>query len=125
MAARRPLTIQEMAIALGIATISDPQTIRQAKLDPIQLEEKLRQLCGLFVFTNNSKIYLIHQTAREFLIKKKSSSYPNSAYWNSLTHAENQMAEICLRYLLMEDLEYDEDRSGSLTGCFLEYSAAH
>ncbi|KAJ5706518.1 hypothetical protein N7536_002207 [Penicillium majusculum] len=125
VAARRPLTIQQMAIALGIATIPDPQTIRQAKLDPVQLEEKLRQLCGLFVFTNNSKIYLIHQTAREFLIKKKSSSYPNSTYWNSLTHAEDQMAEICLRYLLMEDLEYDEDRSGALTGCFLEYSAVH
>ncbi|OQE34407.1 hypothetical protein PENCOP_c018G08548 [Penicillium coprophilum] len=125
VAARRPLTIQEMAIGLGIATTSDPQTIRQAELDPVQLEEKLRQLCGLFVFTNNSKIYLIHQTAREFLIEKKNSSYPDSAYWNSLTHAEDQMAEICLRYLLMEDLEYDEDRSGSLTGCFLEYSAAH
>ncbi|CAI7613127.1 unnamed protein product [Penicillium viridicatum] len=125
VAARRPLTIQQMAIALGIATISDPQTIRQAELDPVQLEEKLRQLCGLFVFTNNSKIYPIHQTAREFLIEKKNSSYPNSAYWNSLTHAEDQMAEICLRYLLMEDLEYDIDRSASLTGCFLEYSAAH
>lgn len=35
------------------------------------------------------------------------------------------MAEICLRYLLMEDLEYDKDRLGALTGCFLEYSAAH
>jgi hypothetical protein len=127
VAARRPLTIQEMAIALGIATISDPQTLKQAELDPVQLEKKLRQLCGLFVFTNNSKIYLIHQTAREFLIDKKNSSYPNSAYWNSLTHAEDQMAEICLRYLLMEDIEYDgdEDKSGSLSGCFLEYSAAH
>ncbi|CAG8312963.1 unnamed protein product, partial [Penicillium salamii] len=125
VAARRPLTIQEMAIALGIATISDPQTIRQAELDPVQLEGKLRQLCGLFIFTNNSKIYLIHQTAREFLIEKKTSIYPNSTYWNSLTHAEDQMAGICLRYLLMEDLKYDEDRSGSLTGCFLEYAAAH
>lgn len=78
-----------MAIALGIATISDPQTIRQAKLDPIQLKAKLRQLCGLFVFINNSKIYLIYQTAREFLIEKNDSSYPNSVYWNSLTHAED------------------------------------
>ncbi|KAJ6118823.1 hypothetical protein N7471_013443 [Penicillium samsonianum] len=125
VAARRPLKIQEMAIALGIATISDSQTIRQAELDPVQLEGKLRRLCGLFVFTNNSKIYLIHQTAREFLIEKKNSSYPNSAYWNSLTHAEDQMAEICLRFLLMEDLEYDEDDSRSHTRSFLEYSAAH
>ncbi|KAJ5359789.1 hypothetical protein N7517_008980 [Penicillium concentricum] len=125
VAARRPLTIQEMAMALGIATSSGSPTTKQAGLDPIGLHGKLRRWCGLFVFTNNSKIYLIHQTAREFLIEKKNSSYPNSTYWNSLTHAEDQMGEICLRYLLMEDLECDEDRSGSLAGCFLEYSAAY
>ena len=125
VAARRPLTIQEMAMALGIATSLGSPTIKQAGLDPIGLDGKLRRWCGLFVFTNNSKIYLIHQTAREFLIEKENSSNPNSAYWNSLTDAEDQMAEICLRYLLMEDLEYDKDESGSLTICFLEYSAAH
>jgi hypothetical protein len=125
VAARRPLTIEEMAMALGIATSSGSPTIKQAGLDPIGLDGKLRRWCGLFVFTNNSKIYLIHQTAREFLIEKENSSNPNSAYWNSLTDAEDQMAEICLRYLMMEASEYDEDESGSLTGCFLEYSAAH
>ena len=125
VAARRPLTIEEMAMALGIATSSGSRTKKQARLDPVGLDSKLRRWCGLFVFTNNSKIYLIHQTAREFLIEKKNSSNPNPAYWNSLTHAEDQMAEICLRYLLMEDSEYDEDESGSLEGCFLEYSAAH
>ncbi|KAJ5932852.1 hypothetical protein N7516_007341 [Penicillium verrucosum] len=125
VAARRPLTIREMAMALGIATSSGSPTTKQAGLAPIGLDGKLRRWCGLFVFTNNSKIYLIHQTAREFLIKKKISSNPTSAYWNSVTDAEDQMAKICLRYLLMEDSEYDEDESGSLTGSFLEYSATH
>ncbi|CAI7653375.1 unnamed protein product [Penicillium crustosum] len=125
VAARRPMTIQEMAMALGIATSSRSPVTKQAGLDPIGLDGKLRRWCGLFVFTNNSKIYLIHQTAREFLIEKENSGNPNSAFWDSLTHAEDQMAEICLKYLLMENSEYDEDESGSLTGCFLEYSAAH
>ncbi|KAJ5865176.1 uncharacterized protein N7529_007092 [Penicillium soppii] len=125
VAARRPLTIQEMAMALGIATSSRSLVTIQAGLDPIGLDGKLRRWCGLFVFTNNSKIYLIHQTAREFLIEKENSSNPNSAYWNSLTDAEDQMAEICLKYLLMEDSEYDEDDSRSHTRSFLEYSAAH
>jgi hypothetical protein len=125
VAARRPLTIQEMAMALGIATSSGSQTTKQAGLDPIGLDGKLRRWCGLFVFTNNSKIYLIHQTAREFLIEKKISNNPTSAYWNSLTDAEDQMANICLRYLLMEDSEYDEGESGFFRGSFLEYSATH
>lgn len=125
VAARRPLTIKEMAMALGIATSSASPTTKQDGLDPIGLDGKLRRWCGLFVFTNNSKIYLIHQTAREYLIEKKNFSNLKSAYWSSLTDAEDQMAEICLTYLLMENLEYDEDDSGSHARSFLEYSAAH
>ncbi|OQE34403.1 hypothetical protein PENCOP_c018G00646 [Penicillium coprophilum] len=125
VAARRPLTMREMAMALGIATVSGSPTAKQTALDLIGLDDKLRRWCGLFVFTNKSKLYLTHQTAREFLIKKNNSSNPNSTYWNSLAHAEDQMAKICLSYLLMEGLEYDEGESGSLTGSFLEYSAAH
>jgi hypothetical protein len=89
VAARRPLTIREMAMALGIATCLGPRTTIQAGLDPIDLDEKLRQLCGLFVFTNHSKIYLIHQTAREFLIEKKRLNILNFAYWSSLSDAED------------------------------------
>lgn len=125
VAARRPLTIQEMAMALGIATSSKLLVTKQAGLDPIGLDGKLRRWCGLFVFINNSKIYLIYQTAREFLVQKENSGNPNSVYWHSLTGAEDQMAEICLTYLLIEDSEYDEGKWGSLTRCFLEYLAAH
>jgi hypothetical protein len=114
-----------MAMALGITTCSESQTAKQAGLDPIHLDKKLRQLCGLFVFTNNSKIYLIHQTAREFLIEKKSWNNLNFAYWSSLSDAEDRMAQICLRYLLMEDLEDDEGKSCSNIRNLLEYSVVH
>ncbi|KAJ9480589.1 hypothetical protein VN97_g12962, partial [Penicillium thymicola] len=123
--ARRPLTIGEMAVALGIATYSEARTTIQAALDPTHLQRKLRQLCGLFVFTNNSKIYLIHQTAREFLIQKERLNNLNSAYWSSLNDAEYQMAQICLRYLLMEDLEDDEGEPCSNIRNLLGYSAVH
>jgi ankyrin repeat protein len=124
VAAGRSLTVREMAMALGIATCLGPRTTTQAGLDPVGLDEKIRQLCGLFVFTNHSKIYLIHQTAREFLIKKSSNNL-NFASWSSLSDAEDQMAEICLRYLLMEDLEICGGKSGSNVRNFLEYSAVH
>ncbi|KOS36610.1 hypothetical protein ACN38_g12632 [Penicillium nordicum] len=123
VAARRPLTMREMAVALGIATFSEARTTMEAGLDPTHLQRKLRQLCGLFVFTNNSKIYLIHQTAREFLIQKKSSDNLYLTYWSGLIEAEHQMADICLRYLLMEDLEDGEVNSN--IQALLEYSAVH
>lgn len=105
VAARRPLTIEEMAMALGIATCSEPRTTKQAGLDPINLHEKLRQLCGLFVFTNNSKIYLIHQTAREFLIGS-GVERPESMVWQGCVNnhdAHRALSEICVAYLILKE----------------------
>ncbi|KAJ5827865.1 hypothetical protein N7447_004628 [Penicillium robsamsonii] len=125
VAARRPLTIREMAVALGIATYPEARTTMEAGLDPTHLQRKIRKLCGLFVFTNNSKIYLIHQTAREFLIQKENLNNLHLTYWSSLSNAEDQMAGICLRYLLMEDLEDDEGQPRFNIRDLLEYSAVH
>ncbi|OQD66277.1 hypothetical protein PENDEC_c056G05958 [Penicillium decumbens] len=111
IAARRPLTTAEMAMALGIATSPQAQIAAKAGLETSQFDKKLRRLCGLFVFVNNSKIYLIHQTAREFLVQKSSSNSVSYLYSWTLTDTEDQMAVICLRYLLMEDLEHDDEDS--------------
>ncbi|KAJ9654757.1 hypothetical protein H2198_006275, partial [Neophaeococcomyces mojaviensis] len=40
--ARRPLTVQEIAILLGIATSARPNSLDQAKLDPVRLKESLQ-----------------------------------------------------------------------------------
>ncbi|KAJ5547283.1 hypothetical protein N7494_004868 [Penicillium frequentans] len=125
VAARRPLTTAEMAMALGIATFPQAQSAAEAGLESAQIDKKLRRLCGLFVFINNYKIYLIHQTAREFLLKKSSSDSTNYLYSWTLTDTEDQMTVICLRYLLMEDLENDDDDSCSNIRSFLNYSAVY
>ncbi|KAJ5160773.1 uncharacterized protein N7482_007777 [Penicillium canariense] len=117
VAARRPLTIQEMAMALGIALQPKCRFAAQASAELEYFDEKLRQLCGLFVFIKNSKIYLIHQTAREFLIGE-STETPHFAYSCKPSENEQLMARICLQYLLMEDLEDDGQK-------LLEYSAVH
>ncbi len=65
--ARRPLTVPEMAIALGIATCTESKSsLSQVQLDPARLRDMVRDWCGLFVFINHDRIYLIHQTAKEF-----------------------------------------------------------
>ena len=69
--ARRPLTVREMDVAFQLA-VESPNALQHQDLDldGDQLRTRIRELCGLFVFINDNRIYLIHQTAKEFLITK-------------------------------------------------------
>ena len=67
VAANRPLTLAEMNIALAIR----PNHCRTEEIDlkpEVSFQVTIRELCGLFVSIRDSKIYLIHQTAKEFLM---------------------------------------------------------
>ncbi|KAJ5814106.1 uncharacterized protein N7503_000856 [Penicillium pulvis] len=128
VAARRPLTTSEMAMALDMASRSRSRVPELARIDPFHLGKKLRQLCGLFVFINNSKIYLIHQTARDFLVGKETIETTHSldlAFPWRLRDPDEQMAHICLRYLSMDDLENKKTTPFCNTSSFLEYSAVY
>ena len=75
LAARRPLSLAELSIALAFqdteqvgGNVSDfivPQT---------RFREHLRDLCGLFVTVVDAKVYLLHQTARAFLLCNEKSA---------------------------------------------------
>ncbi|KAG7152808.1 Vegetative incompatibility protein HET-E-1 like [Verticillium longisporum] len=66
--ARRALTLREMDVVFQLATESpDVDRHRDLDLDGDHLKSRIRELCGLFVFISDNRIYLIHQTAKEFL----------------------------------------------------------
>jgi ankyrin repeat protein len=122
--ARRPLTIQEMAMALGLATSTRVRTAAEAGINPEGLGKKIRQLCGLFVFIKDFKIYLIHQTAREFLMNNISGT--SNCMWNfNRGDIESKMTQICVEYLLMDDLVDNRPEESGSTRSFLTYSARH
>ncbi|RJE17696.1 ankyrin repeat-containing protein, partial [Aspergillus sclerotialis] len=123
--ARRPLTIEEMAMALGLATRIQSRSIADSALDPMGLDSKIRGLCGLFVFINNSRIYLIHQTAREFLLGEGITSNLCPQYSFDRTETEDQLSQICVRYLLLDDLEDNKAQGREKPFGILEYSAEH
>lgn len=118
--AKRPLTTQEMAIALGIATTPPhhKQSESEVSLDPEIVGGKIRSLCRLFVFIQNSKIYLIHKTALEFLIKSKFTTQPGERWYLDLVNIEAMMASICTRYILLDGIENGQKG-------FLAYAAEH
>jgi hypothetical protein len=81
LAAERSLTVKEMNIALEILAMKEKGQ-KCTSEDDIQLEEeesfrkKIENLCGLFVSVIDQKLYLIHQTAKEFLIKRNGYTNP-------------------------------------------------
>ncbi|KAJ5711408.1 hypothetical protein N7488_005564 [Penicillium malachiteum] len=104
VSATSPMTLREMRIALAIERSS-------RSYDDLDMEKEstfatvVRNLCGLFINIVDDHIYLIHQTAKEFLLSEKT---PKPDSWkHSLDPVEGHlvMAEICVVYLSFAEFE--------------------
>lgn len=107
--ARRPLDLCEMASALDIATRPQGMSAIEGKISEQYLKDNIRGWCGLFIFLDNSKIYLIHQTAKEFLLAREEVNIMKGQWKHSLRLAtcESVLAEICVERLSLENpLQY-------------------
>ncbi|PNP55978.1 hypothetical protein THARTR1_03915 [Trichoderma harzianum] len=92
VAAERPLTLAEMELALAIR--QHHKSYKDLTLRPSDRVSKyIRDLCGLFINITDEKIYLLHQTAKEFLVPS-----------NNLHSQEYSLAQ-------REDVPRDEHRS--------------
>ena len=136
VAAARPLSLQEMALALAIK--ENHGSYGDLEFEPeSRFRNTVRELCGLFVTIMDSKIYLLHQTAKEFLVQKESldpANPPNNGHlqWKfSLWPRDSNriLAEICIWHLLFTDFEtyplgVNGDKNQYLNDhIFLDYSA--
>lgn len=103
--ARHPLDLEEMAAALGIATRVHGANSTEGKISPEYLRDNIQGWCGLFIFLDHSKIYLIHQTAKEFLLARDDSVIMEGKWKHSLrlTSCELTLAEACLGWLWLEN----------------------
>ncbi|KAF7510973.1 hypothetical protein GJ744_005519 [Endocarpon pusillum] len=111
--ARRPLTTSEMAMTLGILRRKDLQSFAEFKISEGRLERIIRDLCGLFVFINHSRIYLIHQTAKEFLVQRGPKDVTLTPLWRHSfdpRECETIMARICVDYLSLNEVLIDKIR---------------
>ncbi|KAL8795914.1 MAG: hypothetical protein Q9195_001658 [Heterodermia aff. obscurata] len=114
--ARRPLTVSEMTVALGVDT--SRSTELELDVERTHLETNLRQWCGLFVFINHSRIYLIHQTAKEFLMRESTVEVANNQGWKhclSTMDVEQSMTYICVRYLVQRYMNMGLSKTNSST----------
>jgi hypothetical protein len=140
VAAARPLTLHEMALALAIG----PTHRSLGDLEPDMLSEEqfrleVRELCGLFIVVVDSRIYLLHQTAREFLVHSPSprpSASPSPSgtalRWKFSLHpgkSNRILAESCMWRLSLSDFTLQSFRASPErkkyidTRTFLGYAA--
>jgi hypothetical protein len=135
VAAVRPLSVNEIGVALYIS--EETRTFKDLELqDGGQLEITIRDLCGLFISIVEKKVFLIHQTAKEFLVAQNDlspSTPPSCEIWKcslSIRESNFLLASICVWFLRLEEFRR---RSSSLIKeeitqlvsryDFLEYSA--
>ncbi|KAK6500411.1 hypothetical protein TWF481_010755 [Arthrobotrys musiformis] len=134
IAAARPLTLKEMSLALDME--EGHRSYRDLALRPEErFRENLRDLCGLFVTIVDSKIYLLHQTAKEFLVLQDGTdpSRGDLKWKYSIQPRDShlRLAEICIQHLYFAEFESNplyEDMIPSeyaRSHVFLDYSANH
>jgi ankyrin repeat protein len=137
VAAARPLTLREMALALTIRENHQSYNDVDLKSED-RFRESVRDICGLFVTIIDSRIYLLHQTAKEFLVQNDQEIHPGSFHedfkWkHSLWPPDSHqvLTEICMRYLLFAEFEANPIENNAMISqyngiyVFLDYSANH
>lgn len=115
LAAKRPLAVRELNVALNVSARSSTALSSETYLD-LDLEDDsdfastVRNWCGLFISIDFGKVYFLHQTARDYLISNPvllSSDSEVSVHQQSLTaleEAHSILTESCVSYLLFVDL---------------------
>ncbi|PWW77194.1 hypothetical protein C7212DRAFT_351160 [Tuber magnatum] len=117
VAAARPLTLREMNVAFTIRR--GARTVKGLRGLYPGFEKTVKNLCGLLVHIIHSRVYLVHQTAREFLIKGSSLGRGNWQYTLSSKDSNFELADICISYLSLEDFENNP------LPALLDYVASH
>ncbi|KAL8740703.1 MAG: hypothetical protein Q9190_006623 [Brigantiaea leucoxantha] len=121
--ATRPLSLKEANVALTVATQTSCTSQKDLELWPSQsFKSAIHNICGLMISVYDGKIYLAHQTVREFLLgTEQSSSYP--VRWQGcidIASAHSIAYRVCLTYLSFDDFvnsyqnrDYDSDSDDS------------
>jgi ankyrin repeat protein len=95
----RPLTIQELSVAVAIS--QDGQNLSKDSVReniPMKMWEDLDRHLGLFVQRHDQKVLLFHQTTKEFLLSCGSlGGQGKENELNLLSHAK--LAGLCLDYM--------------------------
>jgi ankyrin repeat domain-containing protein 50 len=105
IAAIRPLTLEEMSLAIAINDThrSCDELIQDLRSEPKRF---LWQICGPLIVISNAKVYLLHSTVKEFLVRDGfAQNGPLKSKYSLQPEVSNRiLAEICIRYLTLDSI---------------------
>ena len=107
IAAKRALTVSEMNVALALA-LQGKCSSYDALDRPSDQEFKssVKQICGLFVSIVGQKVYLLHQTAREFLLCQPGLASQGWQHSLSLEGGHSRLFRICVYLLCFSEFDF-------------------
>ncbi|KAL9108064.1 MAG: hypothetical protein Q9227_007170 [Pyrenula ochraceoflavens] len=105
LAAERPLHVDELNEALGVTNYS--KTYSKLDVQPAgETYKRILQSCGFLLKISENKVFLLHQTAKELFLGIDEEQYDSS--WQHIfsgTDIHATLADICMRYLLIDDFK--------------------
>lgn len=106
LGATRPLTMDEINVAFTIEPTD--RTFEDLDLEPLDtLESTIKAICGLFLRVFDDRVYLVHLTAKDFLLEREGGVGPvdPNTWKNSFTSVEahHTLAKICISYLRFDE----------------------
>lgn len=102
LAAREPLAVDDMKIATALANDFEYRSYEEIGTERSDaFEMRIKNVCGLLVTIDNGFVFLIHQTAKEFLIKDDDTSHKSDTWKHSFSPLDSEilLAKICISLL--------------------------
>ncbi|KAE8141834.1 hypothetical protein BDV38DRAFT_278617 [Aspergillus pseudotamarii] len=124
LAARRPLTLTEMNVALHLDLERDELELESDE----NFQISLRNWCGILLSVNDEKVFFLHQTAREFLMQDSGFGLNSELGSIDMKEAQRALAVSCVTYMNKFMPRVDQTHSGDSTSinvnrAFSKYSA--
>ncbi|KAJ5197517.1 hypothetical protein N7449_007996 [Penicillium cf. viridicatum] len=139
LAAREPLTVDDMKIATALASDFEYRSYDEIGIEQSDaFEMRIKNACGLMVTIDDGCVFLIHQTAKEFLIKDDDATQNIETWKHSFSPLDSEilLAKVCITllsftYFSEAPLTMDDDDDESHKGVtedaennpFLKYAA--
>ncbi|KAJ5725089.1 uncharacterized protein N7483_006446 [Penicillium malachiteum] len=102
LAAHEPLSVDDMKIATVLASDLEYRSYKEVGVERSDaFEMRIKNVCGLMVTIEDDLVFLIHQTAKEFLVKDKNQNESCGIWRFSFSPLDSEilMAKICVSLL--------------------------
>ena len=118
LAAVRPLEVEELNVALALVRNAAARSYQDIDLSSSEhFATRMRNVCGLFLQIFNNRVYLYHQTAREYLLQHETHEQHSYSWQHTfnLTESHRLMLEACINLLMFDVFEDSPPRKNLRT----------